>query len=913
VRSFDITLFAAPELKSGRREDGTQRDGSKATDVVWPTVGTHRSMTLDRMCALMTTPVQAPSKFRCPLFIPGKLTGNQRKNSNVEHLSMLVLDVDGSWAPEELDEKFSNYCRMIYSSWSHSPGTPRMRLVLPLTRDVTPEEYRSLWHWGTQALGAGADLSTKDAVRSYLLPVVRDYSFQWEDDAPDMVDPDVVLKSLKDTDALVGSQVSAVAERRQLVDDEEMVIRTLAPGGKTKEVRLADFAETAEPGDKLKCACPMKDGSSMGSAFLVMESDRVRLTCMSDSHGHERNAGANAWSVVWQLRSEPSTSWSGNSADRWVLRRVLMACPRDKRGHVAVEIQSRGWSSLVLPPGCGEVAEAWVTWRRLVSNVVPVGMRGTKLLFYRISSNDLAELTLADASKVVRLAALLGNEWAPMRDYYGLKVSRKGDEFVSDQEAVRRLQPVLGMLCCNTLEEATAGDGLHVTDSGTHVVTSSGTYREDNGKWERVVPPVVGSRLAASRGVIHSRPISVDIDQARAALAAVCTAVSGWSFENQDWCVPYLSAFMFSLPVLSEMRLDPPWLALRAPTRSGKTKLCRMMEGMTGWVHHAGQSTAYALARALDRSGSAVILDDVEGTRAGFRSRDEVMGALRSGRFTRGNLSAQGYVDYILRNPLIHAGIHDPTHDQDRNRFLELRLERKTGHADPGPVADVCIDEWRHVVQWAVIADIERFRDAYDAAVGLCDAEGVEPRFGRNLVPAVAVCLWAGGDWTSKAESLVKGWRIGLPGTETAGEVQEMEFLDLLMSAPLRWTEEDDDGRGATKEKSLKGWLADRFGPNRDRGRYSVVDRDKKLALPCELGAVWYENGAETLYLGLVPGAVRHIATRQLGARVERAADIRRYFDAHPGFVEHSRRVRIDDTGRQVRVSVVSVPTSEIF
>ena len=714
ARSFDITLFSAPQLKSGRREDGSQRDGSVASDVVWPTTGQPRSLSLDRVAALMTTPVQAPSKFRCPLFIPGRLKGNRRKNENVEHMSMLVLDVDGKWTPDELDDRFSSYCRMIYSSWAHSPGSPRMRVVLPLTRDVTPSEYLVLWQWGTHALGAGVDYSTKDAVRSYLLPVVRDYGFQWEDDGQELLAPATILKHAEEGTFVsgTGSQVSSVAERRQLVDEEDLVIRAVGPGGKAREVSLADFAEKAEQGDKVKCACPFKDGSSLGSAFVVMESDRVRLTCMSEGHGHKRNDGAHAWSVVWQLKKEEAKDWAGSSADRWVLRRVLMETPRDRRGHVATEIKARGWSSMVLPPGCGEVAAAWVTWRRLVTNVVPIGLRGTKLLFYRINSNDLAELTLADASKVVRLAALLGNEWGKVRDHYGVKTTRSGEEFVSEQEAVRRLQPVLGMLCCNTLEDATAGDGLHITDSGVHVVTSAGAYRQVEDKWERVVPPVVGSRLAASRGVIHSRPVVVSKEQSVAALDAVHGVLNQWTFDDQEWAASYLTGLIFSMPVLSEMRLDPPWVALRAPTRSGKTKLCRLMDGLTGWMHLAGQSTAYALARALDRSGSAVILDDVEGTRAGFKSRDEVMGALRAGRFTRGNLSVQGYVDYILRNPLIHAGIHDPTHDQDRNRFLELRLARADGHADPSPAADGCVDEWRHAVQWGAISDLDAYRDA---------------------------------------------------------------------------------------------------------------------------------------------------------------------------------------------------------
>lgn len=912
MRTFDVTVFKAPKLKEGRRQDGTQRDGSKAADVIWPTEGIFRSLTLDRVLGLMTTPRQAHSKFMCPLFIPGKLKDNKRKNANVLHLSMLVLDVDGGWQPEELDERFSHYCRMIYSSWSHTPSTPRMRLVLPLTRDVTKDEYLQLWYWGTSLLGEGADQSTKDAVRSYYLPVIRDYAFQWEDDGPPMLNPDDVLQNMKATGTYVDSTVSTVAEKRQLIDEEDLKVVCLEPNGSHKETTLVDWVDAAEQGDRVKVCCPFHEGSSMGSAFLVMESDRVRLTCMSEGHGHPRNEGASSWSVVWNLKAEPTTAWSGNSADRWVLRRVLAAAPRGMRGAIATEIQARGWSSLVLPPGAGEVSESWVTWRRLVSNVVPVGLRGAKLLFYRVNSNDLAELTLADASKVVRLAALLGNEWAGVRDYYGIKQNRQGEEYVSEQEAVKQLQPVLGMLCSTTLEDSTAGDGLHITKGGIHIVTSSGTYRKEDEGWDRVVPPVVGSRLAASRGVIHSRPVNVTRAQAVDALNSLRDTLNGWSFESQEWCVSYLSAFMMALPVCSEMRLDPPWIGIRAPTRSGKTKLCRFLSGATGWVHEAGQSTAYALARALDRSGAAVILDDVEGTRQGYKSRDEVMGALRSGRFTRGNLSAQGYVDYILKNPLIHAGIHDPAHDQDRNRLLEIRLERKAGHKDPSAAAMACVDEYLPVVQWAVIGDLERYRDAYDAAIGLCDVARVEPRYARNLVPAVAVCLWAGGEWTAVAEMLVDAWRVGLPETETSGEVKELEFLDLLMSAPLRWTEDESDGRTVTRERSLKNWLAARFSHERDRSEYPLIDRKRKLALPCELGAAWYPEDSDDIWLGFVPGAVRHIATKQLGARVDRAADIRRLLGAHPGFVEHSRRIKIENSV-QVRATVLAVPVDDLF
>jgi len=78
-------------------------------------------------------------------FVAGELRDGLRKAANVELRSMLTMDVDSA-KPSFLESymMLSPYATFIYSTHSHTPEAPRLRLVVPLTRDVTPDEYQAI-------------------------------------------------------------------------------------------------------------------------------------------------------------------------------------------------------------------------------------------------------------------------------------------------------------------------------------------------------------------------------------------------------------------------------------------------------------------------------------------------------------------------------------------------------------------------------------------------------------------------------------------------------------------------------------------------------------------------------------------------------------------------------------------------
>lgn len=75
-------------------------------------------------------------------FVGGSINGNERLKEAVEFRSLITLDVDNP-TREFLSNYKENsvYTSFIYSTHSHTPAKPRLRVIIPLTRDVTPDEY----------------------------------------------------------------------------------------------------------------------------------------------------------------------------------------------------------------------------------------------------------------------------------------------------------------------------------------------------------------------------------------------------------------------------------------------------------------------------------------------------------------------------------------------------------------------------------------------------------------------------------------------------------------------------------------------------------------------------------------------------------------------------------------------------
>ena len=75
-------------------------------------------------------------------FVLGRLKGGRRKKDCVISRSAVTLDMDyGREGIIDEIEMFFDMKMMIYSTHKHTPENPRLRLIIPLSREITPDEY----------------------------------------------------------------------------------------------------------------------------------------------------------------------------------------------------------------------------------------------------------------------------------------------------------------------------------------------------------------------------------------------------------------------------------------------------------------------------------------------------------------------------------------------------------------------------------------------------------------------------------------------------------------------------------------------------------------------------------------------------------------------------------------------------
>ena len=79
-------------------------------------------------------------------FVGGVFDPPQRKTFNLKVRTVVSLDLDHMSFLDvaEIKETYGKYTYLVHSSHSHSEDSPRLRLILPLARDVSPEEYEPL-------------------------------------------------------------------------------------------------------------------------------------------------------------------------------------------------------------------------------------------------------------------------------------------------------------------------------------------------------------------------------------------------------------------------------------------------------------------------------------------------------------------------------------------------------------------------------------------------------------------------------------------------------------------------------------------------------------------------------------------------------------------------------------------------
>lgn len=134
-------------------------------------------------------------------FVGGKLKSGKRKTGFVEYRSLLTLDMD--YAEPDIWEQivlFYDFTCCIYSTHKHTPEKPRLRLIIPLGRNVSADEYTAIGRMVANDIGIEQfDDTTYEPTRLMYWPSTSsDGEFVFEKQDGTLLDPDKVLGRYKD-------------------------------------------------------------------------------------------------------------------------------------------------------------------------------------------------------------------------------------------------------------------------------------------------------------------------------------------------------------------------------------------------------------------------------------------------------------------------------------------------------------------------------------------------------------------------------------------------------------------------------------------------------------------------------------------------------------------------------------------
>ena len=127
---------------------------------------------------------------------------NNGNRSDVRHRSILCLDADYAdadlWPQVRADFNWNFNCAVaVYSTHKHTPEKPRLRLVVPLARNVDPDEYQAIGRRVADMLGIDKfdDTSYQPQRLMYWPSCSQDGEFFFDYIDDEFLDPDLVLST----------------------------------------------------------------------------------------------------------------------------------------------------------------------------------------------------------------------------------------------------------------------------------------------------------------------------------------------------------------------------------------------------------------------------------------------------------------------------------------------------------------------------------------------------------------------------------------------------------------------------------------------------------------------------------------------------------------------------------------------
>ena len=186
-------------------------------------------------------------------FVGGTLREGKRRNGHVLCRSMLTLDMDyaapGVW--EQIEALYDWTC-CIYSTHKHTPNAPRLRLVIPLAREVSEDEYPALGRMVARDIGIDAfDDTTYEPSRLMYWPSTSaDGEFVFQEKDGELLDPDQYLARYvdwRDCAQWPTSKRQSEVIHKQLAKQADPLAKAGVTGAFCRAYSIADAIDTFLP------------------------------------------------------------------------------------------------------------------------------------------------------------------------------------------------------------------------------------------------------------------------------------------------------------------------------------------------------------------------------------------------------------------------------------------------------------------------------------------------------------------------------------------------------------------------------------------------------------------------------------------------------------------------------------------
>lgn len=127
--------------------------------------------------------------------------GTTRGKENIEHVTMIVIDMDGGHDAEQFMDEWKR--RRIeffwYTSFSNTPEHPKWRAIFPLKTPVENKDWAKVWEIMSMDLAHGlSDSSCRDSSHMYFAPCIptgQEKEYQWVHNPGQFLDPKMYVNA----------------------------------------------------------------------------------------------------------------------------------------------------------------------------------------------------------------------------------------------------------------------------------------------------------------------------------------------------------------------------------------------------------------------------------------------------------------------------------------------------------------------------------------------------------------------------------------------------------------------------------------------------------------------------------------------------------------------------------------------